>query len=107
MQYLTQQRLPTNAYTQPETYSLSRLPVNQASTLIPDAYTAADFFALEQEKIFATAWVAVGCLQQVQNPGDILVTEVAGRSILVIRDKTGKLGAFYNVCRHRCSKLLE
>ena len=107
MQYYSQQRLPTNVYTQPETYSLSRLPVDQASTLIPDAYTAADFFALEQEKIFATAWVAVGCLQQVQNPGDILVSEVAGRSILVMRDKTGKLGAFYNVCRHRGSKLLE
>ena len=107
MHNFSQQRLPTHVYTQPETYSLSRLPVDQASTLIPDAYTAADFFALEQEKIFATAWVAVGCLQQVQNPGDILVTEVAGRSILVMRDKTGKLGAFYNVCRHRGSKLLE
>ena len=107
MQYYSQQRLPSHVYTQPETYGLSRLPVDQASTLIPDAYTAADFFALEQEKIFATAWVAVGCLQQVQNPGDILVTEVAGRSILVMRDKTGKLGAFYNVCRHRGSKLLE
>ena len=107
MQYYSQQRLPTHVYTQPETYGLSRLPVDQASTLIPDAYTAADFFALEQEKIFSTAWVAVGCLQQVKNPGDILVTEVAGRSILVMRDKTGKLGAFYNVCRHRGSKLLE
>ena len=107
MQYYSQQRLPTHVYTQPETYCLSRLPVDQASTLIPDAYTAADFFALEQEKIFSTAWVTVGCLQQVQNPGDILVTEVAGRSILVMRDKTGKLGAFYNVGRHRGSKLLE
>jgi len=107
MHNFSQQRLPTHVYTQPETYGLSRLPVSQASTLIPDAYTAADFFALEQEKIFATAWVAVGCLQQVQNPGDILVSEVAGRSILVMRDKTGKLGAFYNVCRHRGSKLLE
>ena len=107
MKYYSQQRLPTHVYTQPETYGLSRLPVDQASTLIPDAYTAADFFALEQEKIFATAWVTVGCLQQVQDPGDILVTEVAGRSILVMRDKTGKLGAFYNVCRHRGSKLLE
>ncbi len=107
MEYYSQQRLPTHVYTQPETYGLSRLPVDQASTLIPDAYTAADFFALEQEKIFATAWVAVGCLQQVKNPGDILVTEVAGRSILVMRDKTGKLGAFYNVCRHGGSKLFE
>ena len=107
MPNFSEQRIPTLAFTQPETYRLSRLPVDQASTLIPDAYTAPEFFALEQEKVFANGWVAVGCLPQVRNPGDILVTEVAGRSILIVRDKTGKLGAFYNVCRHRGSKLLE
>ena len=31
-----------------------------ASTLIPDAYTSPEFFALEQETVFATSWVAVG-----------------------------------------------
>ncbi|MBS1254749.1 MAG: Carnitine monooxygenase oxygenase subunit [Deltaproteobacteria bacterium] len=106
MNSFNQQRLPTESFTKPETYNLSRLPVDQASTLIPDAYTAPDFFALEQEKVFAMGWVAVGCLPQVSKPGDILVTDVAGRSILVVRDKKSKLGAFYNVCRHRGSKLL-
>ena len=99
--------MQSNIFTQAETYSQSRLPVDQASTLIPAAYTTPEFFALEQEKVFSNGWVAAGCLPQVSNPGDILVTEVAGRSILIIRDKTGKLGAFYNVCRHRGSKLLE
>ena len=107
MNNFNQQRLPTPSFTQPDTYWMSRLPVDQASTLIPDAYTAQEFFALEQEKVFAKGWVAVGCLPQVSKPGDILVTEVAGRSILVVRDQKGKLGAFYNVCRHRGSKLLE
>ena len=107
MNNFTAQRLATQSFTQPDTYRLSRLPVDQASTLIPDAYTAAAFFALEQEKVFANGWVAVGCVSQVRNPGDILVTEVAGRSLLLVRDKAGKLGAFYNVCRHRGSKLLE
>ena len=51
MNYFNQQRLPTPSFTQPDTYRLSRLPVNQASTLIPDAYTAQEFFALEQEKV--------------------------------------------------------
>ena len=98
-----QQRLPTESFTQSDTYKQSRLPVDQASTLIPDAYTADDFFALEQEKIFANSWVVVGCLPQVSKQGDILVTEVAGRSILVVRSKEEKLRAFYNVCRHRGS----
>jgi choline monooxygenase len=97
----------TNIFLQPETYSKTRLPVDQASTLIPAAYTNQEFFNLEKEMVYANGWVAAGCLHQVSHPGDILVTEVAGRSILIIRDKTGKLGAFYNVCRHRGSKLLE
>ena len=92
------QRLPTESFTQLDTYQQIRLPVDQASTLIPDAYTSDDFFALEQEKIFSNSWVAVGCLPQVSKQGDILVTEVAGRSILVVRNKEDKLGAFYNVC---------
>ena len=105
--YLNQQRLPTDSYTKMDTYRQIRLPINQASTLIPDAYTSDNFFALEQEKIFLNSWVAVGCLPKVRNQGDILVTEVAGRSILVVRGKKNKLMAFYNVCRHRGSKLLN
>ena len=101
------QRLPTESFTQPDTYRQSRLPVDQASTLIPDAYTSDDFFALEQEKIFSNSWVTVGCLPQVSKQGDILVTEVAGRSILIVRSKEDKLEAVYNVCRHRGSKLLN
>ena len=100
------QRLPTESFTQPDTYRQIRLPVDKASTLIPDAYTSDDFFTLEQEIIFSKCWVAVGCLPQVSEEGDILVTEVAGRSHLVVRNKEDKLGAFYNVCRHRGSKLL-
>ena len=51
--FLKQQRLPTNSFTKTDTYRKVRLPVDQASTLIPDAYTSDDFFALEQEKIFS------------------------------------------------------
>jgi len=105
--YLNQQRLPTDSYTKLDTYRQIRLPIDQASTLIPDAYTSDNFFALEQEKIFLNSWVAVGCLPKVRKQGDILVTEVAGRSILVVRGKKNKLMAFYNVCRHRGSKLLN
>jgi len=45
--------MQSNIFTQAETYSQSRLPVDQASTLIPAAYTTPEFFALEQEKVFS------------------------------------------------------
>ena len=76
-----------NIFTQPETYRKTRLPVDQASTLIPAAYTNQEFFNLEKEMVYANGWVAAGCLPQVSHPGDILVTEVAGRSILIVRIK--------------------
>jgi choline monooxygenase len=93
-------------FTDESTYSATRLPVELASTLIPDAYTSPEFFALEQEKVFTTGWVAVGFAADVDRPGACTVVEVAGRSIIVTRNRQGELRGFHNVCRHRATRLL-
>ena len=49
--------LPSEAFTSAETYSATRLPVEQASTLIPDAYTSPEFHALELDRVFGHSWV--------------------------------------------------
>jgi choline monooxygenase len=94
------------AFTHEETYAATRRPVALATTLVPDAYTSDEFFALERERVFGTSWVAVGCSAQLREPGDVLVAEVAGRSVFVVRQKDATLRAFYNVCRHRGTQLL-
>ncbi|OZM79426.1 aromatic ring-hydroxylating dioxygenase subunit alpha [Pseudonocardia sp. MH-G8] len=94
-------------FTDEATYRHTRLPVELASTLIPDAYCAPEFFALEQERVFTTGWVAVGLAADVDRPGACVVVEVAGRSIIVTRNRGGRLRAFHNVCRHRATKLLS
>jgi choline monooxygenase len=93
-------------FTDERVYRATRLPVELASTLIPDAYSSPHFFALEQEKVLATSWVAVGCTSQIDRPGRCLVASIAGRSVLVTRNKHGELRAFHNVCRHRATRLL-
>lgn len=93
-------------FTRESTYRHTRLPVDLASTLIPDAYTSAEFFALEQEKVFTTGWVAVGFAADVDRPGACVVVEVAGRSIIITRNRHGQLRGFHNVCRHRATRLL-
>jgi choline monooxygenase len=93
-------------FTREETYAATRRPVSLASTLLPDAYTSDEFFAVERERVFASTWVAVGCSAALRDPGDVLVEDVAGRSIIVVRGKDGMLRAFYNVCRHRGTRLL-
>jgi choline monooxygenase len=99
--------VPTEDYTREVTYRHTRVPVDLAVTLIPDAYTSREFFEIEREKVFATSWVVVGFTSQVQKTGQVIVAEVAGRSIIVTRDKQGELRAFHNVCRHRAAKLLD
>ncbi len=94
-------------FTEEDTYAHTRLPVDLASTLIPDAYTSPEFFTLEQQRVFTSSWVAVGTVADVDKPGKCVVVEVAGRSILVTRNRHGQLRGFHNVCRHRATKLLD
>ncbi|MEO9175091.1 MAG: aromatic ring-hydroxylating dioxygenase subunit alpha [Gaiellales bacterium] len=93
------------AFSAPETYAATRLPVDLASTLIPDAYTSDDYFELEQRRVFAGSWVGVAMTSEIAEPGDFLVVEVAGRSLIVCRNQEGELRAFDNVCRHRGAQL--
>ena len=92
-------------YTREETYRYTRAPVELAMTLVADAYRDEDFFRLEQQRVYGTGWLAVGYLEEVAEPGQFIVREVAGQSIIVTRDKMGELQAFYNTCRHRGAKL--
>ena len=104
---MTSAELPDEAYTREATYAATRRPVAGATTLLPDAYTSERFFALERERVFASGWVAVGTTSDVARPGDVLVAEVAGRSVIVVQGQDGALRGFYNVCRHRGTRLLE
>src|SRR5215216_6648455 len=87
---------PADGFTREATYVATRRPVALAQTLTPEAYTSEAFFALERERVFGTSWVTVGCSAQLREPGDVLVTEVAGRSIFVVRNRDGQMRAFYN-----------
>ena len=66
------------------------MPVDFAWTLIPDAYTSQDFHEVEQEEVFAKSWVPVCVTDEVREPGDFLVVEVAGRSIIVARNQEAR-----------------
>lgn len=75
------------------------------ATLPGAAYHSDDVFRLEQERIFHGSWFCVGRDEEVAEPGSYRVVDVAGESILLTRDADGVAHAFYNVCRHRGSRL--
>jgi len=99
--------IPPSAFVREETYDATRLPVDQASTLIPDAYTSPEFHALELDRIFGSSWVPVCVTDELAEPGSFVVVDVAGRSLIVCRNRAGELRAHHNVCRHRGTRLLD
>jgi len=87
-------------------YALTRM--GHVRTTLPGRdYHAQDVFGLERERIFFREWFYVARDDEVPEPGDFVSVDVAGESLLVVRGKDGELRAFYNVCRHRGSRLCD
>src|ERR1700674_4863272 len=68
-------------------------------------YTDPEIFQSELEAFFRSMWFASGRTGQIPNPGDFYLTNVAGESIIVVREQGGAIQAFYNVCRHRGTRM--
>jgi glycine betaine catabolism A len=78
-----------------------------ARTLEQPYFTGREIFAQEQAKIFAQLWVLVGHQSQLVKPGDYFLATVSDESLIVLRDQDSALRGFYNVCRHRGTRLCE
>ena len=86
----------------------ARVPLPaDARTLPARFYVDPAHFLAERERFFAGMWACVGREEDVPNVGDVAVREVAGESLIVVRGEDGAIRAFYNVCRHRGTRLLD
>lgn len=90
-----------------EFVSLTVLPLEKAKPLHPLFYTDEDYSRCEVKHIFGTQWFAAAHASELPRPGDVKVVDVAGTSIILTRDKRNKINAFYNVCRHRGSRICK
>jgi Rieske 2Fe-2S family protein len=78
-----------------------------ARTLAQKYFVSPEIFAEEQSELFSKQWLLVGHQSQIADAGDYFVQQVVGESLIVIRDKSGEIRGFYNVCRHRGTRLHE
>jgi Rieske 2Fe-2S family protein len=76
-----------------------------ARTLPGRFYTSPDVLSAERERIHARQWNCVGRASAIDRPGDYFLADVAGESIIILRDRQGAARAFFNVCRHRGTRL--
>lgn len=70
-------------------------------------YTDPSRFAAERKHLFLGQPIVAGLTGDIREPGDVMVFDAAGPSILVMRSSDGVARAFLNMCTHRGAKLIE
>lgn len=70
-----------------------------------DQYVSPEWFNKERDRVFSAQWFCIGRDEEIPEPGDHLVCDILGDSILVTRTRDGSLSAYANLCRHRGSQL--
>ena len=75
-------------------------------SLQADAYTLPEWFETDQQQIISRSWQWLCHGEKLRNPGNYVADEVAGMPIVAVRDVSGELRAFFNVCQHRAHHVL-
>lgn len=95
-------RRRTIAHMQARTTDLSDGP----RRIDPAIYVDPRRFEDEKREIFRKRPVCVALSGDVPNPGDKIVVDVLGPSILIVRCKDGGVRAYLNMCPHRAAQLV-
>jgi choline monooxygenase len=83
-----------------------KLTPAEASTPPSSWYTDPKILDLEHRTVFSRSWIMVGRVDQVREPGQFLMCQIAGEPILVVRGKDRVLRGFFNVCRHHAAAIM-
>nr|OQO23825.1 hypothetical protein B0A51_08147 [Rachicladosporium sp. CCFEE 5018] len=70
-------------------------------------YTSAEIYAIERRAIFSKRWLFMTHRSRFKEAGDFLRYEFAGFDVNIVLDRSGKINAFHNVCRHRAYPVIE
>src|SRR5262245_58570949 len=70
-------------------------------------FVSEEIFKQEQDQIFSKQWLCAGHQSEIATSGDYVLQQPAGESVIILRDHKLEARAFYNVCRHRGTRLCE
>lgn len=85
--------------------SLETNPMNY--TLQAPSVRCPAHFQNEMNRLFAGKFVNVARVEEVPVAGSFIVRNLAGDDILITRGSDDKIHAFYNICRHRGTALVQ
>lgn len=83
-----------------------RRPLTRLKAGLPARwYRDAAHHARELEAFWYQRWIAVAREEELPSPGDYRVVGIGTQSVVLLRDREGRLRGFHNTCRHRGSIL--
>jgi Rieske 2Fe-2S family protein len=62
-------------------------------------------FHQELETFYFRSWICAGRAPEIPQPGDYFLREIGRESVLLVRGADGQARAFFNVCRHRGTRI--
>jgi Rieske 2Fe-2S family protein len=68
-------------------------------------YTDPDLYHFEQKTWLARQWYVLGHASEVPDAGSFIVRDLLGESLIILRDAERVVRGYYNVCRHRGSRI--
>ena len=74
-------------------------------SLQQDFYQRQNIFDREIDRIFLKAWHYACHVSQIPEAGDFHLFEMAGESVIIVRNEERGISALVNVCRHRGSRI--
>ncbi|MET0986645.1 MAG: aromatic ring-hydroxylating dioxygenase subunit alpha [Steroidobacteraceae bacterium] len=77
-----------------------------AEPLDPRRYYDPEFMRLEEQKLWPQVWLMAGFTCDIPRPGSYFKFDFGRESFIVLRQFSGEIKAFYNVCPHRANALV-
>jgi glycine betaine catabolism A len=82
-------------------------PLLRARTLPGPLFSDPAVFEQERDRLFRRTWQCIGREDELASPGSFRTVEIAGSGVMVLRNSSGELKGYHNVCRHRGTRLVE
>lgn len=76
-----------------------------AGEISREIFVNRDIYQQEQEQIFSRAWLYIGHESQIEKPGDFFLSRMGEESVILTRDRSNRIRALLNTCRHRGMKV--
>ena len=85
----------------------ARALAQEARALPREYFVSGEIYAQEQNRLFSRRWLCAGHQSEIGKPGAFFVADIAGESVIIVRDRRNVVRGFFNVCRHRGTRICE